>query len=82
MSLKNRDLWHHLWNVPGLHDPQMTEAATSLLHLGSSRGDRIEMQGNATEPRSSEERHLRSIFDRVIGVVFMDTPHKGAWIAN
>lgn len=32
--------------------------------------------------QNSPEPHLRGIFDRVIGVVFMGTPHKGAWLAN
>ena len=47
-------------SVSGPPDPQMTEAATSLLNLGSSRGDRIERQGIATGPRSSEERQYQS----------------------
>ena len=47
-------------SVPGLHDPQMKEVATSLLHLGSSRGENIKMQGTAKGPGSSEERQYQS----------------------
>jgi len=32
--------------------------------------------------QNNPEPHLRGIFNRVIGVVFMGTPHKGAWMAN
>ncbi|KAK4236844.1 hypothetical protein C8A03DRAFT_45208 [Achaetomium macrosporum] len=28
------------------------------------------------------EPHLRGIFDRVMGIVFMGTPHKGSWMAS
>ncbi|RYP74285.1 hypothetical protein DL771_003106 [Monosporascus sp. 5C6A] len=32
--------------------------------------------------RNNPEPHLRDIFDCTKGVVFMGTPHKGAWMAN
>ncbi len=32
--------------------------------------------------RNNPEPHLRRIFDCIMGVVFMGTPHKGAWMAN
>ena len=32
--------------------------------------------------RNNPEPHLREIFDCTRGVVFMGTPHKGAWVAN
>src|SRR3569833_3045035 len=32
--------------------------------------------------QNNPEPHLRGLFDRVIGVVFMGTPHKGAWMAK
>ncbi|KAH8898103.1 hypothetical protein GQ53DRAFT_636354 [Thozetella sp. PMI_491] len=32
--------------------------------------------------RTSRQNHLRSIFENTKGIVFMGTPHRGAWIAN
>ncbi len=32
--------------------------------------------------RNSPELHLRQIFSYILGVVFMGTPHKGAWMAK
>ncbi|KAK0655558.1 Alpha/Beta hydrolase protein [Cercophora newfieldiana] len=32
--------------------------------------------------RNHPEPHLRSIFDCIRGVIFMGTPHKGAWMAD
>ncbi|RYP06025.1 hypothetical protein DL765_009639 [Monosporascus sp. GIB2] len=32
--------------------------------------------------RNNPEAHLRGIFDCVVGVVFMGTPHRGSWMAD
>jgi len=32
--------------------------------------------------RNNPEAHLRGIFDRIKGIIFMGTPHKGAWMAD
>ncbi len=32
--------------------------------------------------RNNPEPHLRGIFDCVIGIMFMGTPHKGSWMAD
>lgn len=32
--------------------------------------------------RHSPELHLRAVFDCVIGIIFMSTPHRGAWMAD
>jgi predicted alpha/beta hydrolase family esterase len=32
--------------------------------------------------RNNPEVHLRGIFDRIKGIIFMGTPHKGAWMAD
>src|SRR5262249_27990045 len=32
--------------------------------------------------QNNPEPHLRGLFDRVIGIAFMGTPHKGSWMAN
>ncbi|KAH0551690.1 hypothetical protein GP486_007093 [Trichoglossum hirsutum] len=32
--------------------------------------------------RNNPEAHLRGIFDCTRGIIFMGTPHKGAWMAN
>ncbi|KAK8143516.1 hypothetical protein G3M48_007138 [Beauveria asiatica] len=32
--------------------------------------------------RNNPGPHLRSIFDHVVGIIFMGTPHKGSWMAN
>jgi protein SERAC1 len=33
-------------------------------------------------PRNNPEAHLRGIFDCTNGIIFMGTPHKGAWMAD
>ena len=32
--------------------------------------------------RNNPEAHLRGIFDRIKGIIFMGTPHKGSWMAD
>jgi protein SERAC1 len=32
--------------------------------------------------RNNPEAHLRGIFDHIKGIIFMGTPHKGAWMAD
>lgn len=32
--------------------------------------------------QNNPEPHLRGVFDRIVGVAFMGTPHKGSWMAN
>ena len=32
--------------------------------------------------RNNPERHLRSIFDCLKGIIFMGTPHRGSWMAD
>ena len=32
--------------------------------------------------RNNPETHLQGLFDHTIGIAFMGTPHKGAWMAN
>ncbi|KAM3497121.1 hypothetical protein MY10362_009516 [Beauveria mimosiformis] len=32
--------------------------------------------------RNNPGPHLRSIFDHVVGIIFMGTPHKGSWMTN
>lgn len=32
--------------------------------------------------RNNPDPHLRGIFDGIQGIIFMGTPHKGAWMAN
>ncbi|KAH8662953.1 Alpha/Beta hydrolase protein [Tricladium varicosporioides] len=32
--------------------------------------------------RNNPDTHLRGIFDHTKGIIFMGTPHKGAWMAN
>ena len=34
------------------------------------------------QSRNNPEKHLRDIFDSVIGIAFMGTPHRGAWMAD
>lgn len=34
------------------------------------------------QSRDNPEVHLRSIFDSVIGIAFMGTPHRGSWMAD
>jgi hypothetical protein len=32
--------------------------------------------------RNNPEPHLRGIFDCVVGIIFINTPHKGSWMAD
>lgn len=32
--------------------------------------------------RNHPEPHLRGVFDNVVGIIFMGTPHKGSWMAG
>ena len=34
------------------------------------------------QSRNNPEKHLRDIFDSVIAIAFMGTPHRGAWVAD
>lgn len=32
--------------------------------------------------KANPEAHLRQLYDSIVGIVFMGTPHSGAWLAN
>ncbi|KAJ2977210.1 hypothetical protein NUW58_g7879 [Xylaria curta] len=34
------------------------------------------------QSRNNPERHLRDLFENVVGVIFMGTPHEGSWMAD